>query len=361
MAGFSPELIADIANTTLETFLKKGTVIKQQIQAKPMLDAFNEGAGKFTGGKEKVSYAVGSGKGGQTLQGYTGDDQVTYGNPVGVKRASAAWKEHHIGTVLTMSELKTDGINVDEDSYGKQSMSDMPDREVQALANRLDESNELLAEDYAVSLDTLVHGDGSADTKALAGIRSLILDSPAVGSTLGISRVANSWWRNRAATAAFGSAGGQGAISSATTDGGVLITFLEKEIRQLKRFGTPKHRWFAGSAFIDAYLKELRANGNYSQVGWMGQNNVDGGMDAPKFKGAQIEYDPTLDDLSLEKRCYVLDMSARGLKLMYMDGQRMKKHKPARPHDRYVIYNGITMTGVMIAYRLNSSAVYDIA
>jgi hypothetical protein len=44
-----------------------------------------------------------------------------------------------------------------------------------------------------------------------------------------------------------------------------------------------------------------------------------------------------------------------------MDGQRMQKHNPARPYDRYVMYNGITTTAVMVAKQLNTSAVYDIA
>ena len=42
------------------------------------------------------------------------------------------------------------------------------------------------------------------DAKAIAGIQALILDSPAVGTTGTIGRVANTWWRNRAATVAFG-------------------------------------------------------------------------------------------------------------------------------------------------------------
>jgi len=49
------------------------------------------------------------------------------------------------------------------------------------------------------------------------------------------------------------------------------------------------------------------------------------------------------------------------VQILYMDGYRMKKHNPARPYDRLVMYNGITTTGVMIAKRLNTSAVYDIA
>ncbi len=74
-----------------------------------------------------------------------------------------------------------------------------------------------------------------------------------------------------------------------------------------------------------------------------------------------LEGGGALDDLGLSKRAYVIDMGKTGLRLLYMDGQRMKKHKPARPFDRYVMYTGITMTGVMIAKQLNTSAVYDIA
>jgi hypothetical protein len=43
-----------------------------------------------------------------------------------------------------------------------------------------------------------------------------------------------------------------------------------------------------------------------------------------------------------------------------MDGQRMKRHNPARPYDRMVMYNGITTTAVMVARSLRSSAVYEI-
>jgi hypothetical protein len=113
---------------------------------------------------------------------------------------------------VTHTELKIDGINVIEDG-ADQSTSNMEGREEHALANLLDEKMDDLGEDYAFSLDRLIHGDGSTDAKALAGIRSIILDSPAVGSTGNISRVAFSPWRNRAATTAYGGAGGQGAIT----------------------------------------------------------------------------------------------------------------------------------------------------
>lgn len=359
---FSADLIATINNSTLETYIDKGTVFKQNIQNKPMLKAFDAAAGKFVGGKDNVSFAIGAGQGGGSLQGYSQDDQLSFYNPAATKRARFPWREHHIGMTMTFTELKIDGIEVNENG-ANQSTSEVSGREMQALANILDEKNELLGEDYAVSMDSLVHGDGTADPKALAGIQSLILDSPAVGTTGGVGRVANSWWRNRAATVAYAAAGGQGAITVNPANGGALIEFLEKEWLQLMRFasGAPKWKIFAGSDFIAGYLKELRANGNYSMTGWQGQNNADGGMDGPKFKGTPIEYDPTLDTLGLTKRMYLIDMSRRGVQLLYMDGYRMKKHNPARPYDRLVMYNGITTTGVMIAKRLNTSAVYDIA
>ncbi|MFA5897864.1 MAG: phage major capsid protein [Hyphomicrobium sp.] len=360
--AFTADELSNINNAALETYLNRGTVFKQNVANKPMLEAFNAAAGSFTGGKDYVSFAVKSGQGGGSLTGYSGDDQVTYYNPVGIKRAKFAWKEHHIGMVVTHTELKQDGIDVVENGTD-QSTRAMSDREAQALANILDEKNDTLGEDYAYALNRLILGDGTSDSKAIAGIQALILASPAVGTTGTIGRAANSWWRNRAATAAYFADGGTNAITSATTNGGALIEFLEKEWRQLAKYrnGQTKYRTFAGSDWIAAYQKELRANGQYSNLGFNGTGKTDGGMDAPTWKGTKIEWDPTLDDLGLAKRCYIIDMGRTGVRLLYMDGQRMKKHSPARPYDRYVMYNGITTTAVMVARQLNTSAVYDIA
>lgn len=360
--AFTADELNDINAGALENYIDKGKVWKQNVANKPMLDAFNRAAGRFSGGKEVVSIGVKSGQGGGSLAGYSGDDQVAYYNPTGLKRAKYPWKEHHIGIVLTHTELKIDGIDINDDP-GEDTTRPMDGREEHALANILDEKLDTLGEDYAFSLDRLLHGDGSTDAKALAGIGSFLLANPGVGLTGGLNRVTNPWWRNRAATAAFAAAGGQGAITSNVANGGALIEFLEKEWRMLGKYrnGQTRLRIFAGSDWIAAYQKELRANGNYTMTGWNGQNNADGGMDAPKWKGNPIEWDPTMDDIGLSKRAYFIDMGKTGLRLLYMDGQRMKKHNPARPYDRYVMYNGITTTAVLIAKQLNTSGVYDIA
>lgn len=358
--AFTAEELSNINNAALEHWIDKGKVWKQNIANKPMLAAFNASAGSFPGGKEYVSFGVKAGQGGLTLQGYSGDDQVGYGNPTGIKRARTPWKEHHMGMVITHTELKIDGIDVIE-SGASQRTSEMSGREEHALAKLLDEKNDSMGEDFAKSMDALIHGDGSADAKALAGIKSIILANPFAGSTFSLSRVANAWWRNDAMTSAAAGAGGLGAVTSSTANGGALIEAMDKAVRRRSKYaqGQVRTRYFCGSDFIDAYIKELRANGTYFNNGV--SDGMDGSMKNPKHGGINLEWDPTMDELGEAKRCYALDMGRTGLKLLYMDGQRMKKHAPARPYDRYVMYNGITTTAVMIAKQLNTSGVYDIA
>ena len=83
---------------------------------------------------------------------------------------------------------------------------------------------------------------------------------------------------------------------------------------------------------------------------------TDGGV---RFQGKDITWDPTLDAESRSKFMYVIDM--KRIRLLYMNGQRMKKHNPSRPYDRYVMYNGITTTAVLHATQLNTSGVYEIS
>ena len=354
--AFTAEELAGINGAALENWIDKGKLWKQNVANKPMLEAFNASAGKFSGGNMYVSVGVkGVGHSG-ALMGYSGDDQVAYYNPITGKRARYPWKEHHIGIVVTHTELKIDGINIVEDGADQRTV-EMDGREEHVLSNLLDEKLDDLGEDYAFSLDLLLHGDGSSDPKALAGIGSLILAAPDVGSTGGLSRVANPYWRNRARTAAYG-----GAIVSSSTGGGTLITFMDKEMRARNQFrnGGTKVRYFCGQDFIDAYKAEYRANGQY-YMSAPGDRAPDGSMKDPEHAGMPLEWDPTMDTLGLSKRCYALDMGRSGIRLLYMDGNRMKKHNPARPYDRYVMYNGITMTGVLVAKQLNTSGVYDIS
>jgi hypothetical protein len=363
--AFTAAEIANIANSALDFYIEKGNVEAQNIQDKPMVRAFDAAAGSFSGGKGEVSVAVKTGQGGLSLAGYQGDDQLAYGNPTGTKRAAYPWKEMFQGMGLTHTELKVDGITVTE-SGSDQSTSMKDGREQHALANILDEKGEAFNEDYLVNWDGLLHGDGSSDTKAIAGIRAFILDNPALGSTGGINRTTNTWWRNRAMTAAAFSAGtGPTPLTSASTDGGVLLTYLQKEQRQLMRYANGariNHKCFAGSDWIAAMEKEARANGNYSMTGWRDRASNDGAQNTQAgvpFGQWTFVYDPSMDDLGLAKRAYIIDMA--GIKLSYMSGEKKKKANPARPHDRFVMYQGVSTTAVMWAKKLRTSGVYDIA
>lgn len=357
---FTADQIADINATSLELYMDRGTVFKQNVANKPMLQAFDAAAGSFVGNNDRISIRVKAGQGGGSLAGYTGDDQLSYYNPTGIKQAGWSWKEHFIGMVLTMTELKKNGIDVKENG-SSQSTSVMSNAEQVQLANLLDEKNDELGEDYAYSLDRLVHGDGTSDTKALAGIASLILENPLSGSTGGLSRASNSWWRNDACTAAAYAAGGLNKITSSAASGGALIEAMDKAVRRRTKYanGGTRVRYFAGSDFIDAYRLEMRANGSYTQTGWTGKT-PDGSMSNPAHGGIDLEWDPTMDDLGKSKFCYAIDMGRRGVRLLYMDGNRMKKHNPARPYDRMVMYNGISTTAAMIAKQLNTSGIYEI-
>ena len=68
-------------------------------------------AKSFPGGKADLSVAV---KGVYTtsVAGFTHNDTVSYANPAYIQRAAYAWKEHHAGISVTLTELKKDGISV---------------------------------------------------------------------------------------------------------------------------------------------------------------------------------------------------------------------------------------------------------
>ena len=354
MAALTSAQLANVANAALDYYVDKGKIQSSLIEDKPLLAAMDKNSKTMPGGKGNVSLAV---KGVYTsgVAGYGATDTVTYANPANIQRVNYPWKEHHTGISVTLTELKHDGISVSDSTTGE-STSSMSGREQHALANLLDDKLEDMAEGDARGMNTLLYGDGTADAKALAGIRSIIKDSPASsGSTVGgLSTVSNTWWRNR------------NNIGMATTSGGQELTdFLHKEFRQLRRYGGRPTIAVAGSDFLDRLVTELKSKGNYTQTGWSGGGkSTDISVGDIHYGGVKFQYDPALDDLTISsaaqtKRCYIIDPSK--MYLHYMDGEKMARHSPARPHDSYVIYRAITTTCVLCASQLNCHGVYTIA
>ena len=200
--AFTAGEITNIANAALDFYYNKGDTFKQSIQSKPLLRLMEGSAKSFPGGKGNISMAVkgayGAGGVNDKVVGYTHNDTVSFYTPANIQRVNYPWREHHIGITLTHTELKIDGISVTDEHGDGTSMSNHSDRDVTVLVNLLQDKYEDFGEQYARTMNALMWGDGTADAKALAGLLSIIVAIPNTGSTGGLSRSANTWWRNRA-------------------------------------------------------------------------------------------------------------------------------------------------------------------
>lgn len=347
MGDFTAQELENIANAALEYHLDRGTVYSQTLQNKPLLKAFREAEKTFPGGKDNITVRV---KGIYTteIQGFRGDDSVGYKNPANIKKATFPWKEIHCGIEVTLTELKEDGISISDTATGKGEQRHS-ERDMTVLANLFDDKIEDMGEGYDRGMNTMYWRDGTQDTKLIPGVRSFILNDPTTATVVGgLDQSLNTWWRNRANVA----------INSATASNLNLVTTLQQEFRQLRRYGNPKHTFLAGSDFLDAFEKELRSKGNFTLEGWAKSGRIDASVADVSFKGVNIDYDPTLDDEGLSKYGYVLDMKSIFPKVM--EGENMKKHNPARPAEKYVMYRALTYTGGLVCRQRNTSGVYAI-
>ena len=115
-----------------------------------------------------------------------------------------------------------------------------------------------------------------------------------------------------------------------------------------------------GSAFIEALELEVQEKGIYTQSGFTNEGKNDIGMAQIRMNGLGVfEYDPTLDDLGLSKRCYVID--PRRLRLYPMEGEDNKVLTPDRPYNYAVFFRSMTWTGGLCCSQLNANGVYEVA
>jgi len=346
---FTAAELANAANALLDYHIR-GPALSQTIQDKPILKAMKSKQKTFPGGKEFITMPV-KGDYTTTIQGFSHDDTVTYQNPANLKRVQYSWYEIHAGISCTMSELKKDGISV-VDSLNSADTVEHSEREMVVLTGLLQDKIEDMTEGWARGFNEMLWRDGTQDAKKVPGITSIIVDDPTTAVVGGLSGATHTWWRNRALV-------GSNKITSNVTNGGALIQKIQQEYRQLRRFGGNPDIWVAGSSFIDALETEMRANGNYSDAGFANRGKTDFGMADVYFKGKQIVYDPTLDDLGYQKRMYVID--TRHIFLDVMDGEDNKQHTPARPAEKYVMYRAMTWTGGLVCDQRNCHGVYEIA
>lgn len=340
--------LENIANSTLDHHLMRGEIYSQTIQDKPFLKALNEKAKYFSAGKEFLTIRV---KGEYTteIEGFSDEESVEYENPANIKQASYEYKRIHAGIKISYDELQKSGINVTETTTGK-SVKEQDGREITALANLFDDKIEDMMEGRARGMNNMFWRDGTADSSLVAGVKSFVVTDPTSASIVGgIDQSSNTWWRNRVNLG----------LSTASPSNSTIAQAIQTEMRQLRRYGRPKHMMFAGSDFLDALETELRVNGTYTDSGWSGNGGIELSVADTQFKGVTINYDPTLDDESEQKYLYILDMNS--IFPMYMTGERDKRHSPARPHDKYVMYRAITDTVGLVCRQRNTSGIITIA
>lgn len=354
--AFTQAELDNIANTTLDYFIR-GEALSQIIQARPLYDAMRKAQKTFPGGKGDISLPV-KGEYTTSVAGYSHDDTVTFVNPANVKRVNYAWREHHAGIGVTLTELKHSGISV-VDSAQSKSTTQHSESELVVLTNLLQDKLEDMAEGWARSFTDLLFDDGATDPKALAGLAALLPDDPTSGTVGGIDRATTAWWRHRARTTAHQTATTLASDGPIDTGAEEIDNVIHTEMRQLKRYRGKPSLACCGSDFLDALVAKLRSKGNYTDSGWSSKGVTDIAMADVHYRNMPFVYDPHMDDLGLAKRCYILDPSK--IYLYAMEGEDMKRHTPARPHDKYVMYRSLTWTGQMVLQQSNAQGVYDIA
>lgn len=346
MFEFTAEELANIANSVLD-FHIKGKAVDQIRQAQPFVDRLCKMQKTFPGGKELITgparfeYQTG-------IQGFSGDDEVAYGNPANTKRWSANWYEIHAGIKITLTELKHAGISVG-DSNRSEGTRNHSDQALIQLTNILDEKFYDMEQGSMLEFAKTLMRDGSQDPMLPPGLTSILSLSPSSGVTFGLDRALNAPWRNRAISN----------LSTTTPSDMAISKAMQAEVRQLKRYnGAAKLYGYMGSDFLAAWENEQRAKGYTTLNGWRGVQDPSIGDMA--FKGVQsFDYDPLMDELGFSDELWVVDHDA--VRLYVMDGEDWKMHTPSRPAEKYVMYRAKTWTGGLTANRLNSSGRYKLA
>lgn len=346
---FTAQEVENIMNATLDFFIR-GDALSQTLQDRPLLKALRARQKTFPGsqgqikGNVKANYVT-------TFMGYSGDDQVEYKNPAELKQFAYEWYELHAGISCTFSELKSNGISVTDSLTGETTRTHSGNS-MQVITNLMQDKLEDMTEGTARSLNDISWRDGTQSAKVFPGVQSIITEDPSTGVVGGIDRATNSWWRNRTLT------GASKVTASASSQ--TLTKALRAEARQLKRYGGRPSLLLAGSDFIEALELEVHEKGTYTQNGFMNEGATDIGMPDIKMRGVgNFMYDPTLDDLGMDKFCYFID--PRHLQHYVMQGEDFKRHSPARPHDQYVLYKGVTWTGTTVARKMNCHGLYEVA
>lgn len=341
VTNISADVLNEIINTTLPTYVKE--LFDQNIDDRPLLKAMRDAQKEFAGGPDvRLNVKGNYGANGQWLED---DGPVAFRSTAGTQQAIYPWYAAHDGIEIGYTALKAAGFSVgDEGDTSEHSNTD-----VLRITNFLETQYGDLDESMPITIATMLLQDGTQSSAQSPGLPFFISDTPTTGTIGGISRSANSFWRNRALV-------GSSKISYSAANQ-TLTTTLVAEALQLRRKGGKPDLFPAGSQFIKALQVEAYAKGNLTLNGF-GKNQDVGLGDISIMGLGKVFYEPLMDDLGMQDRMYAIDSSKVGL--MVMENEEFKVHMPDRPYDTFKIYKSITWTGMLTAKKLNSSGVYQV-
>jgi hypothetical protein len=354
--AISAATAADVVASSLENFNNPDDpkLILQGVADKPLLrdllankmefDAAGSGPNATSPAnyREPVQFALMRDQPGN-YAGWSADDVLAFKASDGALQTTCPIRGMHAGLKINHEELSYQGVTVIDNKAGAPAKND---RVI------LFKALELKKADYFESLQDgrqkTLWADGTQDAKAIAGIKSIILDDPtAAGNTLGISR-ANPRWRNIADTGV----GGAGAALSYSKSDHSLTERLNRVILvEVPRYGGRLDTAYAGSDVIDALIKEMQAKGMNTVDGWT-DKYTDVAVSGVRFKNLNIEYDPYLDLIGEAKSIYAWD--SRHLKLRPQKNQWGKVTAQNQPYDQFVMLTSTTDRAVLTCRKLDA-------
>jgi hypothetical protein len=353
MSSLSLAVANDISNAILK-FYARGPVLLQTMQERPLLQFLIAGKKSFAGGNQYVSDPVQGAVmsdqtnvalgGGAFFQGYSEDTSVAFAQSASILRAEFKWYEAHAGFVMTFTELKKDGITIN-DNQKKSEHSDMAlTRLTGLLENRMDD----FGESWSRAVNSMLWNDGTQDANQIPGLRALFPDDPATGTVGTLDPATYTWWRHIAALGITPSAANQ-----------TLTKTLRQKQRAIRRFGGKPNKLLCGDAFMTALELEVTEKGIYTQEGFS-KEETDLGVTGVKMRGVgTFEYDPTMDDMGLTKYC--LELSSNRIRLRDMEGEWNKVLTPERPYQYMVFLKSMTLTGALQVTQRNAHGLFSIA
>lgn len=348
---FTAQEISDAGLSALDFYLKNNPIDQIAVE-RPLLKKLMAKKQEFPGARENVVEQIRT-RYQSNFQWFRGDGIVTYNKRQSLDQASYPWQSAHDGLALDEDRMAQNGIIVTDSGDGKRASR----AEIMQLTNLFTEQMEILRLGFEEKMSEALHLDGTQDPDAITGLDALVSLTPTTGVVGGIDRANVTSWRNHVATGL-----------TTTTSTGTIQDKMEIAWRACVRSAQGRPDCIiVGSDFLDGFRNFMLKTYGQVNYGPVSEMEIEGGTKSMTFHGVPLEWSPEFADLDdvyspgtpWEKRCYFLN--SRFIKLRPMEGQDMRKRRPARPHDRYEHYWAITWRGALTMSQSNAHAVLALA